>query len=258
MTIPEFSLKGKKAVVTGGSRGLGLEMSKALAEAGADVAVMYVSDDKTHTTAAEIGEQYGVSCKAYKAEITDARAVETTIDKIHADFGAIDIFVANAGAARSGPAETFDLDHWRHLFEVNVHGVFYGVKAVSKHMLERQKGSIILISSISASVANQPQGQCGYNCTKASVSMMAKCLASEWATRGIRVNAICPGYMQTDMLGPVETMNPALFKSWENLTPMRRLGDPKEVRGAVVFLASEASSYITGTELFVDGGYTAV
>ncbi|KAF7728120.1 intercellular trafficking and secretion [Apophysomyces ossiformis] len=237
--------------------GLGLEMSKALAEAGADVAVMYVSDDNTHTTAKEIGEQYGVACRAYKAEITDAKAVQAAIEAIHADFGHIDVFVANAGVSKGGPAEV-GIKRNRELFDVNVHGVFYGVQAVSKYMLERGQGNIILISSISAAVANQPQAQCGYNCTKASISMMTKCLASEWATRGIRVNAICPGYMQTDMLKNATTNLPELVQAWKNLTPVRRLGHPKEIRGAVVFLASEASSYVTGTELFIDGGYTAV
>ncbi|KAL0079961.1 hypothetical protein J3Q64DRAFT_1752014 [Phycomyces blakesleeanus] len=253
-----FSLKGKKAIVTGGARGLGLEMSRGLAEAGADVALMYVSDDKTHDTAAEIAKQYGVVCKAYKAEITNAKAVKDSIDQIHSDFGGIDIFVANAGISIGGAAETFDIENWQKLFDVNVNGVFYGVQAVSKYMLEKKQGSVILISSISATVANQPQAQCGYNCTKGAVSSMAKCLATEWATRGVRVNAINPGYMRTEMLDKIFATQPELAAAWTNLIPMRRMGNPKELKGAVVFLASDASSYVTGSELYVDGGYTAV
>ncbi|KAI9493772.1 hypothetical protein BDB00DRAFT_821582 [Zychaea mexicana] len=256
--LPEFSLKGKKAIVTGGARGLGLEICRGLAESGADVALMYVSSDKTHDTAAEIGKEFNVTCKAYKANIADAKETQEAIDQIHKDFGRIDVFVANAGISQNGNAETFDLNDWKHLFDVNVHGVFYGVQAVSKHMLEQGSGSIILMSSVSAYLANQPQYQCAYNCTKASVSMMGKCLAYEWGTRGIRVNSVCPGYMRTDMLEQFTSKRPDLAEAWNSLNPMKRMGVPKEIKGAVVFLASEASSYITGSDLFVDGGYTAM
>ncbi|KAF7728119.1 hypothetical protein EC973_006634 [Apophysomyces ossiformis] len=254
----QFSLKGKKAVVTGGARGLGLEMSKALAEAGADVALMFVSNPKTHDTAADIAKEFGVVCKAFRAEITDPMAVRKAIDEIHADFGHIDIFVANAGIAVEGPAESFDLNEWRRQFDVNVHGMFYGIQAVSKYMLEQGKGSIIIISSMSGHIANRPQPMCGYNATKGAVTMMAKCLAFEWATRGIRVNAICPGYMKTEMLNDILKTKREMAETWISLTPMNRLGEPNELNGTVVFLASDASSYVTGAQIMVDGGYCCV
>lgn len=219
---------------------------------------MYVSSDKTHDTAAAIAEEFGVVCKAYKADVSDAAAFAAAVDQIHSEFGRIDVFVANAGISIGGPAETFDMKDWNRLFDVNVHGVFTGVQAVSKYMLEAGKGSIILMSSVSAYLANQPQFQCGYNCTKASVSMMAKCLAYEWGTRGVRVNAICPGYMRTDMLEQFIEKRPDLAKAWEELSPMKRMGQPKEIKGAVCFLASDASTYVTGSDLFVDGGYQAM
>lgn len=134
MTLKEFSLKGKHAIVTGGARGLGLEICRGLAESGADVALMYVSSESTHETAAQLAKEYGVRCKAYKADVSDPKAVQAAIDQIATEFfdGRIDVFVANAGISMSGPAETFDLDAWRRLFDVNVHGVFYGVQAVAK------------------------------------------------------------------------------------------------------------------------------
>ncbi|CDS10779.1 hypothetical protein LRAMOSA11265 [Lichtheimia ramosa] len=256
--LPEFSLKGKKAIVTGGARGIGLELCRALAQSGADVALMYVSSDSTHDTAAEIAKEYGVTCKAYKADVRDAAAVQSAIDTIHKDFGRIDVFVANAGISINGAAETFDLNDWHKLFDVNVHGVFYGIQAAGKYMLEQQSGSIIIVSSVSAHLVNQPQPQCGYNCTKAAVSMMAKCLAYEWAQRGIRVNALCPGYMRTDMIEQLIDAKPDLAGAWTELAPMKRMGFPRELKGALVFLASDASSYVTGTDLFVDGGYSAM
>ncbi|GAA5803917.1 hypothetical protein EDC94DRAFT_606144 [Helicostylum pulchrum] len=257
-TLPEFSLKGKVAIVTGGARGLGLEMSKALAESGADVALMYVSSENTHKTASEIAKQYGVVCKAYKANITDAKQVQDAISQIHQDFKAIDIFVANAGVNSGGPSETFDLKAWQNIMDVNINGVFYGIQAASKYMLAKGKGSVIVTSSMSGHIANRPQLQCGYNTSKGAATMMAKALAAEWATKGIRVNAICPGYMRTDLLDETFKDNPEWEKTWTDMIPMGRIGDAKELRGAVVFLGSDASTYVTGIELFVDGGYTAV
>lgn len=172
--------------------------------------------------------------------------------------------------------QTYDLKTWHKLFDVNVHGVFYGVQAVSKYMLEKGKGSIIITSSISGTIVNRPQLQCAvslsffnvyiiklillpqYNTTKSAVSMLTKCLAVEWAKRGVRVNAICPGYMKTDLLDNTNKENPDWEKTWLESTPMGRIGEASELKGAVVFLASDASSYVTGTELFVDGGYTAI
>ncbi|KAG1444489.1 hypothetical protein G6F56_010277 [Rhizopus delemar] len=257
-TLPAFSLKGKKAIVTGGARGLGLEMSKALAESGADLAVLYVSNDKAKDTAAQISKDYNVSCKAYKADITSPEQVRSVIDDIYKDLGSIDIFVANAGVNIGGQAETYDLENWHKVFNVNVHGVFYGVQAAAKYMLEQGKGSIIITSSISAAVVNRPQLQSAYNISKSAVSMMTKCLAVEWAKKGIRVNAVNPGYMKTDLLENTNKENPEWESTWIDSTPMGRIGDAHELKGPVVFLASDASSYVTGAELFIDGGYTCI
>ncbi|KAI9483141.1 MAG: hypothetical protein EXX96DRAFT_557024 [Benjaminiella poitrasii] len=257
-TLPEFSLKGKVAVVTGGGRGLGLEMSKALAESGASVAIMYVSNDKTKDTAAEIGKQYNVDCQAFKADIRNPDDVKQAIDQIYQHYGAIDVLVANAGINSGGASEDFDLKEWQKIMDVNVNGVFYTIQATAKYMLEKKKGSIIITSSMSGLIANRPQLQCGYNTSKGATTMMAKALATEWAMKGIRVNALCPGYMRTDLLDNTFRENPEWEKIWTDLTPMGRIGEAKELRGAIVFLASDASTFVTGTELFVDGGYTCV
>ncbi|SAM07958.1 hypothetical protein [Absidia glauca] len=253
-----FSLAGKKAIVTGGGRGLGLEMSKALAGAGADVAMMYVSSDKTHDTAAAVAKEFGVVCKAYKADMSNVEQVTATLEQIFQDFGKVDVFVANAGICIEGPAETFDMEDWKRIFDVNVHGVFACVQSAGARMLKQGKGSIILISSMSGLISNRPQPHCGYNASKGAVTMMTKCLAQEWATRGIRVNSINPGYMMTEMLKDVAGANPSLKDKWEEYTPMGRLGNPDELNGTVVYLASDASSYVTGAQIYVDGGYTCV
>ncbi|ORZ04761.1 hypothetical protein BCR42DRAFT_338541 [Absidia repens] len=251
-----FSLKGKKAIVTGGERGLGLEMCKALAGAGADIAMTYIlSDTGAHATAATIAKEAKVQCKAYKAEMRSNDQVNAAMDQIYTEFGKVDILVANAGVVIGGPTKTFTMDDWKHIFEVNVQGTFSCVQAVGSRMLEQGQGSIILMSSAAGSVATRPQPQCAYGASKGAITTMTKCLASEWATRGVRVNSINPGYMMTEM---VKEAGPEMFRQWEAYTPMGRLGNPDELNGAVVFLASDASSYMTGAQLFIDGGYTCV
>ncbi|KAI8069616.1 hypothetical protein BC940DRAFT_325774 [Gongronella butleri] len=252
-----MSLKGKTVVVTGGARGLGLDMTQALAREGADVALTYITSDPTELCE-KVEAEHGVKCRAYKVQITDGPQVQQVVKQIHADFGRLDVFVANAGVTAQANAEYMDFDAWKHVFDVNVHGVYYGVQAAGKIMIEQGHGNIILVSSISASIANIPQPQCAYNCSKAAVSMMAKCLAVEWAPHNIRVNALCPGYHATDMLGNIFKKEPQLERDWVGLTPQRRLGDPKELANVIAFLASDKCTFITGTELFVDGGYTAI
>ncbi|ORZ11535.1 hypothetical protein BCR42DRAFT_421293 [Absidia repens] len=253
-----FSLQGKKAIVTGGARGLGLKMCKALAGAGADVAMMYVSSETTHDTAAAIAKEFNVQCKAYKANMADDNQVNAAMDQIYKDFGKIDILVANAATAIGGPVETFNMDDWKHIFDVNVHGVFNCVKSAGTRMLEQGKGSIILISSIAGMIATKPQPQCGYNASKGAVTAMTKSLAQEWATRGIRVNSINPGYMMTELVEDLTAANPDMYAKWKEYIPMGRLGNPDELNGAVIYLASDASSYMTGTHICIDGGYTCV
>ncbi|OZJ06144.1 hypothetical protein BZG36_00960 [Bifiguratus adelaidae] len=254
--LQSFCLRGKVAAVTGGSRGIGLAVVKALAAAGADVAITYVSSDATHETARQVSQEFGVKCLAYKAEITDHVAIAGALNAIAKDYGKLDILVANAGISANGNTEDFDPDLFKRIHDVNVNGVFFTIQAGAKIMLKQGGGNIITMSSISASIVNRPQFQAAYNSSKAAVSMLTKCVATEWATRGVRVNAVCPGYVLTDMTNEFISKNEAMGKQWQELTPLKRFGTPEEIGGAVVWLASDASSYVVGAEITVDGGYS--
>lgn len=255
--LPEFALTDKVAVVTGGARGLGLEMMRALAEAGAGVACVDLLDDLARDSAAQTGRDYGVPAAAWPLDVTDAAAVATTFRAIEQDFGRIDILVAAAGIAEHGPAEAVTAQSWRRVVDVNLNGVFFCAQAAAQGMLQRGSGSIILIASMSGQIVNYPQQQASYNVSKAGVIMLAKSLATEWASRGVRVNALSPGYMRTALTDAVLRGQDELRQTWERLTPMGRMGQPEELRGSVVYLASDASSFMTGHSLVVDGGYTA-
>jgi len=178
------------------------------------------------------------------------RAVQVSLDR----FGRIDILVNNAGICIHENAEDMTDEQWDAVMDVNLKGVFYCCRAVGKVMIKQGGGKIVNVASMSALIVNRPQNQVSYNASKAGVVMLTKSLAVEWAQYGIRVNAISPGYMLTEMTRKVSHM----FPLWEPMVPMRRLGEPEELRGALLFLVSDASSYVTGHNLIVDGGYTLI
>jgi len=253
----DFSLEGKVAVVTGGARGLGLEMMRALAEAGAAVASIDLLGAQGEEAARDIARAYGVRAAAYTADVTDAAQVTVTFGAIERELGAIDVLVAAAGIVENVAAEEVDVAAWRRIMDVNMTGVFLCAQAAGRGMITYGGGSIILIASMSGLIVNRPQKQTAYNVSKAGVIMMAKSLAAEWADRGVRVNAIAPGYMRTALTDQVMAGQEGLRETWESHIPLGRMGTPPELRGAVVYLASPASSYVTGHTLVVDGGYTA-
>jgi sorbose reductase len=256
--LADFSLQGKVAVVTGGARGLGLEMMEALAEAGASVVAVDRLGDQAAEAAAQTAARYGVRAGARALDVTDPPAVASTFADIGREFGSIDILVAAAGIVDNIAAEDYPADAWRKVIEVNINGVFFCAQAAGRAMIASGGGgSMILIASMSGMIVNRPQKQAPYNVSKAGVIMMAKSLAAEWAPHGIRVNALSPGYMRTAMTDRVLAAQPELRATWEELTPQGRMGLPPELRGSVVYLASAASSYVTGHSLVVDGGYTA-
>ncbi|KAL7925535.1 hypothetical protein ACQKWADRAFT_284309 [Trichoderma austrokoningii] len=267
--LPLFSLKGRTAIVSGAGAGIGLAVVEAFAEAGANVAIWYNSNKQAEESAATIAKTYGVKCKAYQVNVTSAEAVDKAIAEIVKEFnGRLDIFVANSGipwtkgAFIDGPA-----DMARDVMSVNVDGVMWCAKSAGAHF-RRQKeqgttidgkplenyttGSFIATASMSGSIVNVPQLQAVYNGSKAAVIHFCKSLAVEWVGFA-RANTVSPGYILTE----ISSFVPAEFKkAWKDKTVMGREGHAGELKGAYLYLASDASSYTTGLDMIVDGGYS--
>lgn len=264
-----FSLKGKTAIVTGAGAGIGLQVANGLAEAGANVAITYHTNTKTPERAAEIAQKYGVQSKAYQLDVRDAKAVEDTINQIVKEFnGRLDVVIANAGVAWvKGPMVDAPIDHYNEVVQVDLDGVFYCARAAAAHW-RRQKeegtdingnkltnftyGSFVATSSMSGHIVNFPQMQAAYNAAKAGCRHLCKSLAVEWV-RFARANTISPGYIATELSNfvPKETKD-----IWKDKIPMGREGLPQELKGAYLYLASDAASYTTGADIVVDGGYS--
>jgi NAD(P)-dependent dehydrogenase (short-subunit alcohol dehydrogenase family) len=250
-----FDLTGRTALVTGGARGLGFAMARALGAQGARLMIM---DRDAATLDAAIGALAadGIEARGSTGDVTVPADTVRVVEAMRAAWQRVDIGVCNAGISLNSAAETMTLDEWNRIIGVNLTGVFFTAQACARAMIEQRAGSIVTIASMSGLIVNVPQRQAGYNISKAGVIMATKSLAVEWAHYGIRVNAIAPGYMRTDMTAPY-LADPQLGGVWMDLTPMQRPGDPHELGGAVVFLASDASSFVTGHTIVVDGGYVA-
>ena len=254
MILDKFKLDGDVAIVTGGGQGLGKEFCRAFAEAGADIVIAEINDETGRQTASEI-EELGRRSSYVKTDVTDRDSVQNMVKNVINTFGRIDILMNNAGIVQWGQAESVSEDEWREVIDVNLNGLFYCAQAASKPMMERKRGRIINIASMSGHIVNRPQGQASYNASKAAVIHLTKSLAAEWAQFGVRVNSISPGYMGTDMAKPFFE-DPEYGGVWIPSIPMKRPGEPAELAGVAVFLASDASSYVTGSDIVVDGGYT--
>lgn len=267
--LSHFSLAGKVAAVTGGVRGIGLAVAHALVEAGAQgVAVIYSStpDAEAASIAKDIAthSQAGAAAttvRAYQSSVQDKAAITATLNQIEKDFGRLDVVIANAGVADITPAEEVGEDKWRKLMGVNLDGAMYTAQAAAnifKRVKESGKedknwaGNIIFTASVSAILVNIPQTQAAYNASKAAVVHLAKSLAVEWVDFA-RVNCVSPGFIDTEILlvHPPERRN-----KWFEMIPGHRMADAQELKGAYVFLASNASTYMTGANLVIDGGYT--
>lgn len=251
-----FKLDGKVAYVTGGAQGIGYAFSEALAEAGADVAVVDINEEKARTVAEKLAEATGRTVRPYKVDVTDPAQAGVLVTRVAEDFGSLDIAFHNAGMAHNAAAEDLAVEDWHRMMNLNLNAVFYGTQAAGRHMLNNGGGSIVNTGSMSAHIVNVPQEQLHYNASKAAVIHMTKSFAVEWANRGVRVNTISPGYIGTDLLQS-DALRPLLEK-WAEMTPQRRVGKPDELKGIAIYLASGASSYATGSDFIVDGGYTLV
>jgi sorbose reductase len=249
-----FSLKGKVVVVTGasGPKGMGIEAARGCAEMGADVIVTYSSRaEGGQRNAKELSEKYGVKSKAYKCNIGDYNDVKAFVDTVIKEFGKIDVFIANAGATADSGILDGSVEAWNHVIQVDLNGTFHCAKAVGQHFKERGTGSLIITASMSGHIANFPQEQTSYNVAKAGCIHMTKSLANEWRDFA-RVNSISPGYIDTGLSDFVDKQVQDL---WKSMIPMGRDGLAKELKGAYVYLASDASTYTTGNDIIIDGGY---
>jgi NAD(P)-dependent dehydrogenase (short-subunit alcohol dehydrogenase family) len=247
-----FDLSGKVAVVTGGNTGLGEAFAKALAEVGADVALAARTRERSDAVAEEI-QASGGNAIAVDLDVTDPAQVDRMLESVTERLGPVDILVNNAGVCYHRPAAEVPLEEWHAVFDVNVHGLWHCAQAVGRRMIYNGGGTIINIGSISAMIVNRPQWQPAYNASKAAVHQLTKSLAAEWAPYNVRVNALAPGYVNTDM-SPVD--EPQFRRYWIEDTPMQRYATPEELGPSIVYLASDASSFMTGSILVVDGGYT--
>jgi NAD(P)-dependent dehydrogenase (short-subunit alcohol dehydrogenase family) len=256
MYLDKFRLGGRIAVVTGAARGIGFACADALSEAGAHVVITDM-DVKAAAAAVDILIAKGRSASSHSLDVTKSSDAEETAAAIVKAHGHVDILVNNAGIAKSFiPAEMMDDDTWLSVLDVNLNGVFWCARAFGRHMLERGQGAIVNIGSISGYIVNYPQEQAQYNASKAAVHHLTKSLAAEWAPRGLRVNAVAPTYIITDLTRSVaDDSSSDVRKQWIDGTPMGRMGQPEEIASAVLFLASDAASLMTGSIVVVDGGF---
>jgi NAD(P)-dependent dehydrogenase (short-subunit alcohol dehydrogenase family) len=250
--LDTFSLAGKRALVTGGNRGLGLAFARGLAEAGAEVAFVGRDAQRNASAVRQLADA-GVKAQAFEVDLVSdggpAQAVAGTIDRL----GGLDILVNNAGIAIHQPALDISDDDWDRVIDINLRSLWRMCRAAGEHMKESGGGNIINVGSISSIIVNRPQWQPSYNASKAAVHQLTKSLAAEWAQFNIRVNAIAPGYVKTEMAAVDE---PRFRQHWIEDAPMKRYATPSEIAPTVVYLASEATSFMTGSVVVVDGGYT--
>jgi NAD(P)-dependent dehydrogenase (short-subunit alcohol dehydrogenase family) len=251
-------LTGSTAIITGGGRGIGLAIAQALAEQGASIGIIDVLEESS-AVAAHLAADYSVTAAGVVADVRDAQALDQAFSDLFDVLGTADILVTSAGITIWGDSIDVTPEDWQRVLDINLNGTFYATQSFARRLLaQKRTGSAILVSSMSAQVVNVPQFQASYHASKAAVSMLAKSLAVEWAKSGIRVNALEPGYTLSAMTREFMDANPDLAAQWTAMIPAGRMGEPEDLVGAVVYLASKDSSYMTGQSIVIDGGYTAI
>ena len=251
-----FSIENKKGLVTGAAQGIGKTLAASFAEMGADVAIIDVNLQLAQKTADEIAEKTGRLVKAYECDITDEKSVDKMMKNYLKDYGTIDFCINNAGIATFDSAMDISIGDFKKVVDIDLNGTFITARAAARVMKEKGiKGSIVSTASMSASLVNVPQTIASYCAAKAGVVHLTRALAVEWAKYGIRVNCVSPGYMLTDLVAALEDMHPI----WLSKLPEgSRLGNPSDLIGAYTYFISDASTYATGSELIVDGGYNCL
>lgn len=247
--LQQFSMRDRVVVVTGGADGIGLAVAEAMAEAGANVALWFNSNKAAIDRAEELSKAHNIKAKAYQVEVSQPEKVQAAVADVISDFGRMDVMVANAGMAISKPILETSIEEYRRQMEVNVDGVVYCAKYAGEVFKKQGRGNLIITSSISAHVVNVPVNQPVYNATKAAVTHFGKSLAVEWKDFA-RVNIISPGFFDTKMGASPKVINEAY-----RMTPLQRQGNVREIKGLFLYLASDASSYQTGSDTVIDGGY---
>ena len=255
MYMAKSRLDGRTAFITGGAGGIGLAAAQALGEAGARVVIADANAELLEAGRASLAAA-GLAVETQVIDVTDAQAMGHVAHETNARYGPIDILVASAGiTAPDTPAEAIDDAVWRRIFDVNINGVFWSCREFGRQMVDRGRGSIITIGSMSGLISNRPQRQAHYNTSKAALHHLTKCLAGEWAARGVRVNSVAPTYVDTPMSSG-SFGNPEVFPIWMDMTPMGRVARADEIASVILFLASDAASAMTGAVVAVDCGYT--
>ncbi|KAL6238061.1 hypothetical protein BDW75DRAFT_202480 [Aspergillus navahoensis] len=265
-TLAQFSLENRVTLITGGARGLGLVMGQGIVASGSDLAIVDLNREEAEESARKLVEQFrkenpGLeelpNVTAHYADVSNPDSVNNALSEVIAKHGKIDHLVTSAGFTENFDAISYPYDRMQKLWGVNVDGTYLFATGVAKHLMERKApGSIVMIGSMSGAIVNVPQPQAPYNAAKAAVRHLASSFAVEWAGHGIRVNCISPGYMLTALTRKILDENPELRDKWISLIPTGKMGVPEDLMGAVTFLLSDASKYITGADLRVDGGYT--
>lgn len=255
MYLEKLKLDGKVAVVTGAGQGIGAACARALGEAGATVIVADMMADRVEASVAEL-KKLGIKAHGAKLDVTKSAEVDSVAADVIKKHGRVDILVNNAGVAKSDvKAEDTSDAHWRFHMDVNLDGLFWCCRAFGRQMLKQKSGSIVNIGSMSGFIVNKPQPQSFYNASKAAVHHLTRSLAAEWAKQGVRVNAVAPTYIETPLTSFGINESPEMYKTWLEMTPMGRVGQPDEIASVVHFLASDAASLMTGSIVLADGGY---
>lgn len=254
--LDRYGLAGRTAIVAGGARGMGRAVAELAASTGADIAIVDILAAETQETAAHIEATYGRKAKGYVADLSDPAEAKKAVDAAIAEFGRLGVLFNCTGIAHNTDVLDIPPDEWARVMNVNINAQFYVAQPVARHMAENGGGSIVCIGSNSGFIVDRPQPQAHYNASKAAVHQMVKSLACELGPKNVRVNAVAPGFIVTEMT-KLGMSSPEWLSTWTENTPIGRLGKPDEIANVMLFLASDASSFMTGSIVIADGGYTA-